>query len=401
MKYDNCRKYIFSEIERIISNYAIYKRNVILLGFESLTKTVINCLKSMEILSLAVFDRVKAGEKWFEVEVNDLEQLTGHINEDCIIIVVRESEYYKDFLTNNYGCDKESMNCNLYDISGFTMKSMPNPLVVENEIGIMTLRECQIELVEVLDEFVHFCEDNKLRYWLDYGTLIGAVRHKGFIPWDDDIDVAMPVKDYFKFCELYKGNDKFFFDSLFNSATSDYSLSTLSKIKSKKMVIEYHTYPCRQLTGIGLDIFPLCGFPSSKDEQEEYIGEFKYYEDLWKDEVVIPYGLKEYSRETQRSIFDKMNALMLRYDYDEVEYITPAYFGPFNCPGEDDRAMKKEWYTDSIKLEFEGGVYNAPVGYDDVLKHWYHDYMTMPPVSQRKPCFLGEIHVVDSYEPYE
>ena len=67
----------------------------------------------------------------------------------------------------------------------------------------MTLDEQKKVMLNILVEFAKFCDEHNLRYYLDAGTLIGAVRHKGFIPWDDDIDVNMPQKDYDKFIEEY------------------------------------------------------------------------------------------------------------------------------------------------------------------------------------------------------
>ena len=94
--------------------------------------------------------------------------------------------------------------------------------------------EQRIELkntqLELLDEFKSFCVKNNLRFYLFGGTLLGAVRHKGFIPWDDDIDVCMPRKDYDKFCSLYKENDTYF---LQNTNTDKYYFYLL-QINEKK-----------------------------------------------------------------------------------------------------------------------------------------------------------------------
>jgi len=65
-----------------------------------------------------------------------------------------------------------------------------------------TLREAQLIMLEILVEVDAICQKYNLRYWLDSGTLLGAVRHQGFIPWDDDIDLSMPVEDYLKFQQI-------------------------------------------------------------------------------------------------------------------------------------------------------------------------------------------------------
>ena len=70
----------------------------------------------------------------------------------------------------------------------------------------MTLREVQLFGLEILKDVHHFCTLNGIRYSLAYGTLLGAIRHKGFIPWDDDIDIVMPRPDYEKFCKTFKSD---------------------------------------------------------------------------------------------------------------------------------------------------------------------------------------------------
>jgi len=81
-------------------------------------------------------------------------------------------------------------------------------ITLDNEI----LKNLHFTLIEILDEFVKICNENNLTYFLTAGTLLGAVRHKGFIPWDDDIDIAMPRSDYNKFLALHKNhiNSKFY-----------------------------------------------------------------------------------------------------------------------------------------------------------------------------------------------
>ena len=253
-----------------------------------------------------------------------------------------------------------------------------------------------------MDYFDDFCKKNNLRYFLDYGSLIGAIRHKGFIPWDDDVDVAMPMPDYLRLCEIFPRDGEMFFDSMYNEKVSDFTPSTLTKIKSKKMVVEYNHFPLRTYTGIGIDIFPLCGYPNEKDEQLAYMQEFINLVDKWKEIVVIPYGTELYSKDKHVNLFNQMCELALLYDYESAEVIGPAYFGYDTYPAKDGgRAMPKSWYAKALEMDFEGRKYTVPVGYDNVLKKWYGDYMELPPESERTAIHSGIIYKVEDFAKYE
>ena len=114
------------------------------------------------------------------------------------------------------------------------------------------LKNTQLEL---LDEFKMFCEKHNLTFYLFGGTLLGAIRHKGFIPWDDDIDVCMPRKDYDRFCLLYQENDKYF---LQNTKSDKYYFYHFSKLLKKGTIYdEYFTQRLKSKKAVFIDIFPL------------------------------------------------------------------------------------------------------------------------------------------------
>lgn len=279
------------------------------------------------------------------------------------------------------------------------MNKLPNMIIPKEYIRTIDIRECQLFQLEVMDFFVEFCKKNDLRYFLDYGTLIGAVRHNGFIPWDDDLDVAMPIPDYLKLCEIFPRDSEVFFDSFYNENSNDLSPSTLTKIKSKKMVSEYNHFPLRMFTGVGIDIFPLCGYPKDIYEQKNYMQEFLNIADKWKEIVVIPYGTESYDLKEHLLLIETMKEIELKYDYDSSEFVGPSYFEYDSFPALDgNRAMPKSWYEDKIDVDFEGREYSIPIGYDGILKKWYGDYMTMPPIEKRQ--YSKEVYLVNDFSEY-
>lgn len=129
-----------------------------------------------------------------------------------------------------------------------------------------TLRKAQLIMLDMLVEFHEICEKHNLKYWLDSGTLLGAVRHQGFIPWDDDIDLSMPLEDYIKFQEIAKkGLSEHVFvqnKQIERSFPFDYT-----KLRSNKAsIVEFHETgkEVSYHQGVFVDIFPMLTVPNSK-----------------------------------------------------------------------------------------------------------------------------------------
>ena len=129
------------------------------------------------------------------------------------------------------------------------------------------LREEQLIELDILKAFASFCDNNGLRYFLDSGTLIGAVRHQGFIPWDDDIDVCFLRKDYDRFVALMAQQDNRLNDHIVLELEKDSLYPYLKLVDTRTLMIEYPKTN-RVETGIYIDIFPKDGL-LSQDKKEQ------------------------------------------------------------------------------------------------------------------------------------
>ena len=121
------------------------------------------------------------------------------------------------------------------------------------EIYLEELRVIQLEL---LQQIADFCEKNNIKYFLAYGTLIGAIRHKGYIPWDDDIDIVMPRDDYDRFLELY--NEAYPFSKVVDMYNTKHYGFAFAKVHDVRTII-YETQYAQDSFGVFVDVFPIDG----------------------------------------------------------------------------------------------------------------------------------------------
>ena len=140
------------------------------------------------------------------------------------------------------------------------MKNTIREMINVNEHDRNMIKKTQIE---ILLFFKHFCDENKLTFYLYGGTLLGAVRHKGYIPWDDDIDVCMPRKDYDIFLKKFpKTNCTYFIEN--HSTDKKYFLHFSKLMKKDTIYLEYTTQSVGYKSSIFIDIFPINGYPKNK-----------------------------------------------------------------------------------------------------------------------------------------
>lgn len=246
-------------------------------------------------------------------------------------------------------------------------------------------RALQYEMLKVVDKF---CRENNITYFLTFGTLLGAVRHKGFIPWDDDIDIMMPEPDLKKFCELYK-SDRY----VVVSAESDPSHILVFPRMYDELTYSYtgniKTY------GIGIDLYGIYGLTSSVYKYRDYIRKFYV---LWNKRR----RLAGFRRHLALWHLWPVNSLSFPLLQNEVmKGIRHQQQYPYEtskiCMIDTRPAMPiiKDWLQDPIELTFEDGVFYAPRGYKELLTLMYGNYMELPPDNQRTPyhgynCFWKE-----------
>lgn len=245
---------------------------------------------------------------------------------------------------------------------------------------LMSAEEVKSLQLEILDDITEFCKKKKLRYYLAYGTLIGAIRHNGFIPWDDDIDIMMPRPDYEILCKEYSGrNPNFKVICLENDKDCFINFAKVHDTTTRYQ----EDYAIETSYGVFVDIFPLDGYMNILQRKIcRYLYYVIHYKSLCcsKDNSVA----KNIAIEAIKGVLAPVpmryaTRLLVRVsqlrDYDKSEYV--YYFSDKIKP------LKRTFFEKAIFHQFENKKYCVPSMYDDVLRLQYGDYMKLPPEEER------------------
>lgn len=254
-------------------------------------------------------------------------------------------------------------------------------------IPISIDKQKEIEF-DILVEIDKFCRENSITYLLTAGTLLGAVRHKGFIPWDDDIDIAMPRDSYEKFY------------SIFNIANSRKDLKLLSYrdrtlvypfmkvVNSNTIVKEDYVNPKYNTTGVWVDIFPIDGAPSRRSS----FNIFKFIKIVHGISVSDPKSAATMPRKISKNIIRTMlrnpDPYRISEEYDRraaLNRLEPSRNIASVVWGYGKSEILPYSYLDVEEIEFEGGLFFASKQRKLYLRQVYGNYLKLPPENQRQP----------------
>lgn len=254
----------------------------------------------------------------------------------------------------------------------------------------MSLNDIQHVSLEILKEFHKFCITHHLKYSLDSGTLLGAIRHKGFIPWDDDIDIIMPRPDYDLFVASYKDNKRF---ACFAEERKNCYIAYARLVDMEMTYVKPAAIWADKDTGVWIDIFPIDGVESSRIEflkttekvwslwrkscmAREALGDFSYCASIFKKIKLVP--KKIIYRNAIYKFLYRHIAICRRYDYESSEYV-----GYMAFRGNRDMYFKRDIMDNFIDVDFENCQFKAIQLYDKYLTAIYGNYMILPPEDKR------------------
>lgn len=273
------------------------------------------------------------------------------------------------------------------------MKQKNNFQIQENfNEDLKILQACELENFKL---FKKICDDNNLRYYMIGGTLIGVVRHNGFIPWDDDIDIGLPRPDYNKFLEIAPKYLPEYMEIVTKSSDPNFKCYFTRMINNKKKIYwDQRGYKAK--IGVWMDIFPIDGLPDNRILRKLQVFKVLWWKMLYKF-TQIDYVMTNRERSkmewliikfaqithigkilSAEKTLDKLDKQLQKYDFDKVNYAWNFSGGH----GLKEIMPKRLWDGKRTGL-FEGLKVSIPENTEEHLSYIFGDYMTLPPENER------------------
>lgn len=255
----------------------------------------------------------------------------------------------------------------------------------------LTLKEIQTESYNVLQTINKICKENNIRYFLAYGSLIGAIRNNGIIPWDDDIDIWMPRNDYEKFVNICNGSTIPNNYKLCTKENTDYYWYGIARFSN--LDFRYVTQSENFDIGVFVDIYPIDNYGNNEKKgkvlQKRIFNLHRIY--AYR---ISKYKIKDFKSLIKKFIHfglffipqkkcllfinSKISKLLSIYTTEDDDLVGVPIWDTYGY-----MSFKKQLFNESIEWEFEGGKFPVPKHYDEILKKIYGDYLKLPPVEKR------------------
>ena len=255
------------------------------------------------------------------------------------------------------------------------------------ELSLQELKKIELETLKM---FRDFCDENGISYFLSNGTLLGSVKYKGFIPWDDDVDIFIPRNDYDRALRLFKDNEKYKLFAFEREENYHYPFAKLCDMTTRKIEGNYDNGVD---LGVDMDIFPLDFWDNNLEKAKKEVKQMNLYRfclGLTKLEKPDSYNIVK--RVIKAVVMMICKLLGSRFFIRQMIKLsrngkteTSRYLGCKSwCIYGEREIIPAEVFADTVEVEFEGERFKAPIGYDTYLRSLYGDYEKDPPLEKQK-----------------
>ncbi|SDB47726.1 MULTISPECIES: phosphorylcholine transferase LicD [unclassified Butyrivibrio] len=258
----------------------------------------------------------------------------------------------------------------------------------------LTLEEIKAVEFNILVEFQKLCNEHDLKFYLCGGSLLGAIRHKGFIPWDDDIDICMARPEYMRLAGLVRDEKlnmpEWMRIVCFENGTSRFPFI---KVLDKRYVVHNDFFKDSENDNLWIDLLPVDGIPEKEEESKQLFDTVTKYRKYVQMKYVRPFEGKSLGKKLVKPVLSVIAHIINtdRYNYkivdmarknvyeksDWVGIVTEGLYGT-------KEAIPRDAYEKSIEVEFEGHKFLATSYWHEYLTNLFGDYMCLPPEDKRK-----------------
>lgn len=342
---DNNDKKVFDANEFLID---ILPRHIPMQTYEEIKKVTAGAYKPAELLSTYMEDVVVLiASKYYPSMCQQLERMGYKEN----VHIFKTLDFY--------GIDEIIKD----DIT----------LVHMQELEPFEIRRIQIEITMYLKDI---CRKHGLKYYMTGGTLLGAVRHKGYIPWDDDIDITIPMPDYKKLIDIIIQDDKYDVFTVYNEPEK--CSNFYMRIIDRNTILKLWEYPFLTTSGVSIDVFPLIGLPDRLDETKEFFNRIRHLNTVYSNSFLNGEEENDELQAYRGKLRDEILRMLEQYNYYESKntgYILSKYW--------EKDIMPRSIYDDEIEMPFEDITLAAPIGYAEYLERIFGEYMKLPPEKEQ------------------
>ncbi len=260
------------------------------------------------------------------------------------------------------------------------------------------IRDIQMKELQILKAIVELCDKHNICYYISCGTLLGAVRHKGFIPWDNDIDIEMPIKDYRRFLRIAKKelSDDYFLKTYNSDKGYNEMWGKVCANGTTSLPLIWKDWPGIHW-GISLDIFPLIGLYNNKHLHSLQNKLLQFCRTLLSKEYVVSITPEELNGNRKLQLLYKLPRCIRTAICTCLSVLImkdPRHSKVLSMVAHKiEYPMDTSAYKSSTMVPFEDAVFRAPGDVDHVLTSLYGDYMTPPPESEQKSheLYFGKV----------
>lgn len=259
-------------------------------------------------------------------------------------------------------------------------------MIKSNQIKVISMEDQKRIQLEILEEIDSFCREKRIRYSLAFGTLLGAIRHKGYIPWDDDLDIMMPYEDMIRLRDEFKST-LYFFHDIDTDSTYGNPFGNICSLKT------YRKHGRGIERGLGIDVYPIVRIPQNTEEEQRYFSLLLRFQKRRQVLLRLRYYL---FRHFNISRFPGYSRCMREYRdcfiTSNINELSRYYIVAGTVSRRNVFTYDLDLFDALTEVEFEGRTFMAISKYDLYLTQTYGDYMKLPPEEQRHPYHCQEYY---------